>query len=130
MWDEMKKNIKTYEFLLMFFIAAAGCTTINISSDNIAGAQTVMNIYIQNKLTSGGDKYDIDGFQAEFDQLHSNIEVKNDLYVSCADFKTEKGLMDIDYYVRKNGNFYEMVKEVFHKRNGEIINKILWEKIN
>lgn len=127
----MKKNMKMYKFIvLMFFIVVAGCTIKNISNENRVGVQTVINIYIQNKLTTGDDKYDIDGLQTEFDYIHSGVKMKGGLYVSCADFKTGKEILDIDYYVKKNGTFYEVVKEVLHKNNGKKINKILWEKIN
>jgi len=71
--------------------------------------------------------YSLDGVKATFDYLHSGLKEENSLYISCADFKAGDDLYDVDYYVSKEHGC-EVVKEVLHKKNGEIVNKVLYRE--
>jgi hypothetical protein len=89
--------------------------------------QAAMNSFVQTKLTQQGGTYDAKGVKAEFDYLHSGVKEDNGLYVSCADFIVDEEGYDVDYYVLFENATYTVVKEVLHKRNGEVVDEILWQ---
>jgi len=90
--------------------------------------QKAMDIFIQKKLADNDNVYDINGVETEFDYLHDGVNEKDGLFVSCADFKAGDDVYDVDYYVKKSNGKYTIVKEVYHKKNGEKVNKVLWEQ--
>lgn len=52
--------------------------------------------------------------------LHDGIVKKGDFYVSCADFKDEKGNeLDLDFLVINDGKDYKFVQSLVHKVGGE-----------
>lgn len=54
------------------------------------------------------------------DGFHSGVKNKGELYVSCADFKDEKGnKYDVDFLVSKIDNKYKVVQPIVHSVNGE-----------
>lgn len=68
----------------------------------------------------------IEGVEVKFDYLHAGVKEKKGLHVSCADFVTESGdTYDLDYYVKKTGRTYKVVKKILHKKNAKSINKVL-----
>lgn len=84
-----------------------------------ASCQSAMLKFIVMNEDKNG-KTDIDGITAEFDSLHSGVREIDGMIVSCADFKAEDGVYDIDYYVNAD---CKVVKVVLHKKNGNLINK-------
>jgi len=119
----MKKYVVVFGVLLALFMAA--CTSQEM---NKAEVQNAMQSFIYDKLAAQDGNYYIDGIQAEYQEIHEKVKEKEGLYKSCVDFKADDDLYDIDFYVKKEGNKYTVVKEVFHKKNGEAVNKVLWEK--
>ncbi len=115
--------------LSLFLVLMAGCAGMSAPSQKEKIAiQNTMDSYIQVKLASGGGTYDIEGVKTSFDYLHEGVKQKGDTYVSCADFKYGGDVYDVDYYVKDVGGQPMVVKEVFHKKNGEKLNRTLWEK--
>jgi hypothetical protein len=99
----------------------------DVSMDKTA-IQDSMSQYIRAKTSSENNTYAIEGVGAKFDYIHSGVNEKDGLYVSCADFRAGDDVYDIDYYVEeKDGNF-EVIKEVLHRKNGEEINKVLYQE--
>jgi|ETNmetMinimDraft_2_1059921.scaffolds.fasta_scaffold14222_3 hypothetical protein len=107
-----------------------GCITGNVVSEvESAGVVTAMEDFIQTKMAREGGTYSVEGRATQFDYLHDGISLKSDgLYVSCADFKDGKDVIDVDYYVKVENGQYEVVKEVFHKLNGEKVNSVMWQQ--
>lgn len=84
-----------------------------------ASCQSAMLRFIVKHEDKAG-KTDLDGVMAEFDYLHGGVKEKDGMKVSCADFKAEDGVYDVDYYVDSN---CKVVKVILHKKNGNLINK-------
>jgi hypothetical protein len=105
--------------------SGSSSSEVEIDKATIQGA---MSQYINAKTSPDTGAYDIAGTAAQFDYIHSGVDQKNGLYVSCVDFKSGKNVYDIDYYVAEKDGNYEVVKEVLHKKNGETINKVLYQK--
>ncbi|MEE8184834.1 MAG: hypothetical protein V3T96_00335 [Thermodesulfobacteriota bacterium] len=118
---------KYFIFLTIFFVAfTVGCKSLVKESDTRA-VQGAMDRFIQDKLAKQGGTYEIRGIKAEFDYLHAGVEEEDGLFVSCADFKVGDDVYDIDYYVKAEDDKYTVVKEVLHKKNGKLINEVLWQ---
>ena len=99
-------------------------------------AQKAMSAYIDLKTERGDGAYMIEEVKAELDYLHEGVKKVNKiregkkvgkLYVSCADFTAGDDRYDIDYYFDEEDGRYRVVKEVFHKKNGIKVNKVIWE---
>jgi len=95
--------------------------------DKVA-VQTAMDSFIQEKLSTQEGTYDIKGVNAKFDYLHDGVKESDGLFVSCADFKAGEDVYDIDYYVRTENEKSSVVKVMFHKKNGEIVDEVLWQQ--
>lgn len=99
----------------------------DVSIDKTA-IQDSMSQYIRAKTSPQTNTYAIEGVGAKFDYIHSGVKEMDGLYVSCADFRAGKNVYDIDYYVAKKDGEYKVTKEVLHKKNGEEINKVLYQE--
>lgn len=116
------------------YVAALTVLVIILCSINISIAKEVdkakvqgaMSTYIEAKTAKDGG-YDINGVLTEFDYIHSGVDKKGALFVSCADFKSGSELFDIDYYVKSEDGHYLVVKEVLHKKNGKRVDEVLWQ---
>lgn len=84
-----------------------------------ASCQSAMLKFIAKNEDKNG-KTDLDGVMAVFDYLHAETKEIDGLVVSCADFKAEDGVYDVDYYVDSK---CKVVKVILHKKNGNLINK-------
>jgi len=118
-----------YAMLLMIGILfLVGCTqTVTDEVDNV-GVQAAMDSFVQARLAESDGVYAVGDVDTEFDYLHDGVSEKDGLFVSCADFKSGDSVYDVDYYVKEENGQYEVVKEVFHKLDGEEVNEVLWEK--
>ena len=83
--------------------------------------------YMAHKTASGKGVYMLGDSAASFDHFHKGVEKKGDLYVTCADFTSGEDTFDVDYYVKQEGVFFRVVKEVLHKKNDEKVNETLWQ---
>jgi hypothetical protein len=118
-------------FTLVALVLAGGlvaCDEKQLSASDKGEIQTAMNTYIQEKTSADGGAYLLDKQKVDFDYLHEGVKVKGDSYVSCADFKMGSDVYDLDYYVKKINGKLTVVKEVLHKKNGEKIDKVLWQE--
>ena len=79
--------------------------------------QGAMENFIRGKLAAQEGRYDIKG-----------VKEKDASFVSCADFKAGNDIYDVDYYVKKVDGKYLVVKELFHKKNGEAVNEVMWQQ--
>ncbi len=124
--ESLKNTLSSISFgiLVVSALAFSGCT----SDANKAAVQKSMSDYIAEKSTKNEGKYDIKGESTAFDYIHDGVSKKDGLHVSCADFKLNDDVYDIDYYVKEEGEEFTVVKEVLHKKNGEEVNEVLWEK--
>ena len=112
-------------------IAVSGCSITGnaVAEVEETQVQQAMDDFIKAKLVREGGTYSIEDRKTEFDYLHDGVNLNDDgLYISCADFKDGEDVIDVDYYVQVQDGKYEVVKEVFHKLNGEKVNSVLWEK--
>ena len=116
----------TTALLIALIAGCAGMTTPTPMEK--ADVQGTMNSYVQTKLASGGGTYEIEGVKSQFDYLHDGVKQKGDTYISCADFKSGSDVYDVDYYVKDVNGQLKVIKEVFHKKNGNEVNRTLWEK--
>ena len=92
-----------------------------------AGVQAVMMNYIERATDNG--TMALDGRQATFDYLHAGLNREDGLLVSCADFTTPEGAVyDVDYYVDPSGEQMDVARVVLHKKDGEPVNEVLWER--
>ncbi len=126
-----KQYSKKVLLTLIVALLAGGlvaCTEEQMSASDKGAIQSAMNTYIQEKTSADGGTYLLDGQKADFDYLHDGVKVKDDIYISCADFKMGSDVYDLDYYVRKINGKPTVVKEVLHKKNGEKIDKVLWQE--
>ena len=126
-----KQYSKKILFTLLAVFLAGGlvaCAEKHMSASGKGEIQSAMNAYIQEKTSADGGTYLLDGQKADFDYLHDGVKEKGDIYISCADFKMGSDVYDLDYYVQKINGKPTVVKEVLHKKNGEKINKVLWQK--
>jgi hypothetical protein len=123
----MKRKIAIGLVFCSLIIVIWGCKGKTAAIDKV-GVQAAMAGFIDAKLKEQGGRYSIDGIKTEFDYLHDGVKEKGGLFVSCADFKAGDGVYDIDYYVKREGDSYVVVKEVFHKKNGEKVDRVLWQK--
>ncbi len=114
-------------FLILVFITVFGLSNSFAGDIDKEAVQGAMTNYIEVKTASGGGVYDINGVVAELDYLHSGVKEKDGLFVSCADFKANGDVYDIDYYVSAKDGEYTVIKEVFHKKNGKKVNEDLWD---
>ncbi len=118
-------------FTLMAVFLAGGlvaCAQKQMPASDKGAIQSTMNTYIQEKTSTDGGSYMLEGQKADFDYLHDGVKVKGDSHISCADFKMGSDVYDLDYYVKKINGKPTVVKEVLHKKNGEKIDKVLWQK--
>ena len=126
-----KQYGKMVLFTLMAVFLAGGlvaCAKKHMSASDNGEIQSAMNAYIQEKTSADGGTYLLDGQKVDFDYLHDGVKEKGDSYVSCADFKMGSDVYDLDYYVKEINGKPTVVKEVLHKKNGEMINTVLWQK--
>ena len=79
-------------------------------------------------MASNDGFYNIEDSNFEYDYLHDGLKIEDGLYVSCADFKSGDMVNDVDIYVKEQEGNYVVVKEVLHKKNGEEVNEVIWEK--
>lgn len=115
--------------LTLLMAVLVGCTgTATPSPEEKLAIQSTMNDYIQTKLASGGGTYDIEGTKSQFDYLHDGVKQDGDIFISCADFKSGTDVYDIDYYVKDVNGQLKVVEEVFHKKNGDKVNRTLWQE--
>lgn len=116
--------------LIVVFLAGGlvACAKKQMSAADKGEIQSVMNAYIQEKTSADGGAYLLDGQKVDFDYLHDGVKAKGDIYISCADFKMGSDVYDLDYYVKNINGKPTVVKEVLHKKNGEKINTVLWQK--
>ena len=82
-----------------------------------------------NLIHDNGDTIVVDDKEATFDYLHDGVKEKDGYYISCADFNAGDNVYDIDYYVKDRNGVYVVERVVYHKKNGEEVNKYLWEKV-
>lgn len=123
----MKRSITVILSILIFL--SAFLLAHDAQAGNEEKIQGAMNSYIQDKLATGGGKYDIEGTKADFDSIHEQVRDKGGgVYESCAHFKSGNDKYDIDYHVKEEGGSYTVVKEILHKVNDEKIGRVLWEK--
>ena len=107
--------------IISALLIIGGCATQTVDNK---GVQTAMNDFIQAKL-SADSMYTVADQQTTFDYLHDGVKEKDGLFVSCADFKAGDDIIDVDYYVKETNGNYEVVKEVYHKKNGVEVNEVL-----
>ncbi len=132
----MKQNALTYLWktgllALLTLLLAAGlsaCAEKQLSAADKSAIQNAMSTYIQEKTVADGGTYLVEGQQAQFDYLHDGVKVEGDTYISCADFKIGSDVYDLDYYVKKIDGTPRVMKEGLHKKNGEKVNRVLWQK--
>jgi hypothetical protein len=119
---------KKYFIALTILIATftLSCKSL-IKENKTRSVQEAMGRFIQDKLANNEGVYEIKGAKANFDYIHASVEEKDGLFVSCADFKIGDEGYDIDYYVEAKEEKYIVVKEVLHKKNGELVNEVLWQ---
>lgn len=99
-----------------------------IDEETKAAVQNAMVQHIENQLASNDGFYSIEDSNFEYDYLHDGLKIEDGLYVSCADFKSGEMVNDVDIYVKEQEGNYVVVKEVLHKKNGEEVNEVIWEK--
>lgn len=119
-----KRYIVALVFLFIIFC------TVNLSIAKEVDkrqVQSAMSAYIEEKTAQNDGVYNINGVRVEFDYIHSGVDKKGVLYVSCADFKSGSDLYDIDYYVAVENGDLKVVKEVLHKKNGKKVDDVLWQ---
>ena len=116
---------KTKSVVLVLLLIALGCSR-QVEGPDAAGARAAMRGFIEERVASQGGVYAIRGVNAEFDYLHEGVDERDGLFVSCADFKVDGDVYDIDYYVKEEGGVYTVVREVLHKKNKETLNTVLW----
>ena len=97
-----------------------------IISSTKAGAQAAILKHLQHRTCKKGG-CSLGNVKAEFDYLHGGIKKKGAYYISCVDFIAGGDTYDVDYYVQNIKGRFKVKKEVLHKKNGEIVNKILWK---
>lgn len=121
-------------FILVTILAAIVIMACNTTAAPAAGpsesvkakVQVAMSDFVEAKLEANDGFYPIAGMMTEFDYLHDGIKQKGDQMISCADFKLGDDVFDVDYYVEERDGAYVVVKEVFHKKNGEEVG-LLWK---
>ncbi len=121
---------KIFASILVVILAGAlaACAGKQMSDLEKETVQMAMSNYIQEKTVRGGGTYLLDGERADFDYLHDGVKAKEDMFISCADFKIGSDVYDLDYYVKYIDGKPTVVKEVLHKKNGEKVNQVLWQK--
>ncbi|RME19687.1 MAG: hypothetical protein D6800_13990 [Candidatus Zixiibacteriota bacterium] len=102
--------------------------TMQPDSTQIAAARAAMNKYITETLVANDSLFPVDSMMGKFDHLHDGTKAMDGEFVSCADVTVGQDTYDVDLYVKDTGGAYAVVKEVLHKKNGEPVNKVLWEK--
>jgi len=132
----MKKLIALSVLAVLVFYGSAFAEDKGSRSAADAGAVDIdktaihdaMSQYIHAKTSPETNTYAVEGVGAKFDYIHSGVNEKDGLYVSCADFKAGDDVYDVDYYVKEKEGNYEVVKEVLHKKNGETIDRMLYQE--
>ncbi len=122
----MKRHLNLPAVLFALIIVIGYGFAGTASAVDKSSVKAAMTEYIEAK--SIGGFYGIAGVVATFDYIHTGVAEKDGLYVSCADFKADKNTYDIDYYVKEEGGKYVVVKEVFHKKDGKKVNRVLWSE--
>ncbi len=125
--EEVVMKKRPFALLALVFVVLLSCFLAGeaVAVDKNA-VKAAMAGYIEKNTTDG--VYYIDGTPASFDYIHSGVSKKGGLYVSCADFKAGEDTFDIDYYVKEEGGKFVVVKEVFHKKSGKKIDRVLWSE--
>ncbi len=96
----------------------------SIKGDLRKNIQQAMQQFIQQQtINHAMYLYDpVDGalLKLTLDELHDGIVKKGDFYVSCADFKDQKGRkIDVDFLVRSDNHKFLTTQGLIHSINGE-----------
>ena len=95
----------------------------SIKGDLRENIKQSMASFIQQQ-TIDGEMYVYDAVDGQLlsltlDELHSGIVKKGDFYVSCADFKDEKGRkIDVDFMVRQSAGQWVTTQALIHSVAG------------
>lgn len=119
-----KRYLIALTLLILVFCSINISIAKGVDKEKVQGAMTK---YIEAKTAQNNGVYNIKGVDAEFDYIHSGVDTKGSLYVSCADFKSGSNVYDIDYYVTVEHGEFSVVKEVLHKKNGKKVDEVLWQ---
>lgn len=120
-------KVKAVAALMLIALLLAGCAAgLKVRED--ASVREAIDTYIRGKIVYDGGVYIIKGVEADFDFLHEGVSEKDGYFVSCADFTDGPIRYDIDFYVKRTGFGYRVVKTVLHKKNGIALNELLWMK--
>ena len=112
-------------FLPLSSFASPKISNRMVSSEFREAVQGAMLEHIDATAIDNGkhlifDPVEGDWISARFDHLHEHlIEIKDMMYVSCADFIDDTGdILDIDFLVAKVDDYYGVIRTVIHKRKG------------
>ena len=90
--------------------------------------KNAMYNFISNTTCANGKECKLGDITAQFDYLHEGVKEKDGYYVSCASYMVGNDEYDADYYVKEQNGEFVVEKELLHKKNDELINKVLWHK--
>ena len=96
----------------------------SIKGDLRKNIKQSMETFIKHQTINGAmyvyDSVDGKLLRLNFDKLHDGIVKKGDFYVSCADFKDQKGRkIDIDFLVRPADQQLVTTQALVHSVDGE-----------
>ncbi len=106
--------------------------SFNVFAANDPSIKGQLRSNIQQSMNEFINRQSIDGYvyvydavkgsllKLQLDKLHSGIVKKGDFYVSCADFKDQKGRkIDIDFMVRSSGKAFITTQALVHSIDGK-----------
>jgi len=123
------KNVLLYTMTSLILSASMASTAFAADDPSIKGdlrgnIQQAMQQFIQQQTISHAMYlYDaVDGalLKLTLDKLHEGIVKKGDFYVSCADFKDQKGRkIDVDFLVRSDNDTFVATQGLVHSVDGK-----------